>query len=100
MSTLNTTQIPTGINSVERLAAYSLLLLTRLNPDLKVIETSGSTVRVVESVIIPADDGSIRLVGRFSLPLDPDYITDTVQPLYMNIQDISNVTIPSDWLQA
>jgi hypothetical protein len=100
MTSLTAAQRPQGINSIERHLAYDLLLLARLNPDLKVIEQSGTTTRVVEAVIAPAADGSIRLIGRVSLPLDPDYANDLTQPLYMQVLDVSNVTVPDDWKQA
>ncbi|MBR8828777.1 MAG: hypothetical protein DSM107014_12895 [Gomphosphaeria aponina SAG 52.96 = DSM 107014] len=100
MSTLANNQRPAGINTLERHLAYDLLLLARLNPDLRVMEQAGSTVRAVEVVLTPADDGSIRLVARISLPIDPNYSNDITQPLYMWAQELSNVTIPGNWKQA
>ena len=99
MSSLSTAQRPQLINTVERHLAYDILLFARLNPDLKVIESSGTTVKVVEAVLTPADDGSIRLVARVSIPIDPNYAVDLTQPLYMQALEVSNVTVPTDWKQ-
>lgn len=100
MTTLTNAQRPTGIDTVERHLAYDLLLLARLNPDLKIIEQPGQTVKAVEVVLTPADDGTVRLVGRVSIALDPDYAIDLTQPLYMQALDLSNTSVPDDWKQA
>jgi hypothetical protein len=100
MTALSNTQRPVGINTLERHIAYDLLLLAKLNPDLKIIEQAGATVRAVEVVISPADDGTIRLIGRVSIPIDSDYANNLSQPLYMAAKDISNVTVPASWKQS
>ncbi|MBR8828485.1 MAG: hypothetical protein DSM107014_11400 [Gomphosphaeria aponina SAG 52.96 = DSM 107014] len=100
MSALANNQRPAGINTLERHLAYDVLLLARLNPSLRIVEQAGSTTRAVEVVLSPADDGSIRLIARLSLPVDPNYANDTSQPLYMWAQELSNVAIPANWKQA
>ncbi|NJK51238.1 glucose-6-phosphate dehydrogenase [Candidatus Gracilibacteria bacterium] len=100
MSALTKAQIKNEINTAERLAAYAILLLSRCNPTLEYIEAENNTVRVVDVGIAAAADGSIRLIGRISIPLAPDYATNTSVPLYMHAQEISNVAVPAAYLQV
>ena len=94
------TELPDAINTLERLAAYSLMALARCNPELKIIETAGLTQKAVDPTIFAADDGTIRYIGRISLELDTDYVTDTTQPLYMKVQELSVVALPVAYKQA
>ena len=100
MTTLNTTQVPTAINTLERLIAYACLAGARVNPDLKILEVAGTTQKAVETTITAADDGTIRLIARVSLELNADYVEDTTQPLYMKVKELSNTSLPSAYLQA
>lgn len=100
MSSLTKTQVPNGINTAERLAAYAMLVLSRVNPSLEYVEAENLTVRVVDVGIAQAADGSRRLIGRISIPLEVDYDTNTTQPLYMQVQEISNVSVPAAYLQT
>lgn len=100
MSSLTKAQVPNGINTAERLCAYSMLVLSRVNPSLEYVEADNLTVRVVDVGIAQAADGSRRLIGRISIPLAPDYDTNTTQPLYMQVQEISNVVVPPAYIQA
>lgn len=99
MTALNPNNLPTSAtSSVERLAAYALLLLHRLNPDLSVLEVAGQATRALQVSIITDSTGTDRIVGRLSIPLDPAYITDTTLPLWSFADDLSNTTIPDGFL--
>lgn len=100
MSALTKAQVPNGINTAERLCAYAMLVLSRVNPSLEYVEADNLTVRVVDVGIAQAADGSRRLIGRISIPLAVDYDTNTTQPLYMQVQEISNVVVPPAYIQT
>lgn len=95
MTAFTSTDIPSNINTLEKLHAWSGLALARCNPTAKVLESAnGDPVRIVEVVTIKDDVGIYRLVVRTALPLDPNYAESTVK-LWELIQDIDNVGIPS-----
>ncbi|MGF1481250.1 MAG: hypothetical protein ACFB4I_17500 [Cyanophyceae cyanobacterium] len=100
MSALATNQIPTSVDTAERLLSYSALILARVNPDLRVLEVAGRTQKAVEVVVTPADDGSYRLVIRASLALAPDFASDTATPFFLKTQELSNIAVPSGFLVA
>ena len=100
MSALATTQIPASVNSAERLFSYAALILARVNPDLRVLEVSGESTKAIEVVLIPADDGTYRLIVRASLPLDPDYATDISTPFFLKARELSNTAVPAGFLAA
>ena len=100
MSSLTKTQVPNSINTAERLAAYALLVLSRVNPSLEYLEAENTTIRVVDVGIAQAADGTRRLIGRVSIPLADNYDTDLTTPLYMKANEISNVAVPTAYIQA
>lgn len=101
MTTINLTEIPSDINTAERLAAYIALLLDRLNPTKTILEVpNGDPVLVADTVVIQADDGTQRLIVRLSLELDPAFVEDKTQPLWMHTKELSNVAIPAGFKQG
>ena len=90
MTTLTPSQIPTNVDTAERLCAYAGLLLQRVNPDTPIQEEQAVRQKAIEAVIISDAFGSPRLVLRISLPLSPDYATDTTTPFYAKALEISN----------
>ena len=98
MTTIALTSIPPEINTVERLAAYSLLLLSRLNPTLAILEVLGEPeVRAAFTGIGDDSGGKKRLIGRISLELDADFSTST-GALWLDVKELSNVSIPAQYL--
>lgn len=90
-------QIPTSINTVEKLAAWSFMLLHRANATLKIIEAPGVTDYVCQIGIIQADDGTQRLIGRVALELEAGY-AEAGQKLWTQTKVLSEVAIPSGYL--
>lgn len=94
------TDIPSSINTLERLATWAIMSLRRTNPTQKVIEVSESApVNVVQAAIVQADDGSVRFFGRISLPVAADYAEDNVNKLWMKSEELSNTVLPSAFTQ-
>lgn len=90
------TDIPTQINTLERLAAWSIMALRRTNPTLSVIEVADQTAeKVVQSAIIQAADGKIRFVGRVSIEIDPAFAEDNTNKLWTKALEFSNTQLPA-----
>lgn len=98
MTAIATSQIPTSVNSVEKLAAYAALLLSRMNPDLRALEVAGTSQKAVEVTVFPSDEGKYRLAVRLSLELEPDFATDISKAFYLKIKDLSNTPIPAGFV--
>lgn len=96
MTAINiTTDIPTNINTLEKLAAWVGLALARCNPSLKILEyPNAEPARAAEAVLIKADDNSNRLVVRLSLPIADNY-SESTQKFWFNTLDFSNVALPA-----
>ena len=101
MTTLDiSTDIPSNINTLERLAAWSIMALRRVNPTQKVLEVADtSPVQVAQAAIVQADDGSIRFFGRVSISVESDYAEDNVNKLWMKAEELSNTTLPEAFKQ-
>lgn len=91
------TDIPTNINTLEKLAAWVGLALTRCNPGLKYLENPDQMAqRVAEVALIKADDNTFRQIVRLALPMDDAYATSTKKS-WEDIKEISQVQLPSDF---
>lgn len=97
MTTINiATDVPSQINTLERLVMWSLLALRACNPTLRVIEIENTQGELVaQTSIFQANDGSLRFFCRGSIPIDPDYAADTTKKLWQNAQELSNTALPA-----
>lgn len=101
MTTLAKTQIPNQINTLERLMAWCGLTLGFINPTKAVVEAAGENPeRVIQSFVLRADDGTERLIIRASLPLDPNWRSQSTQAFWLNVTDLENVNIPAAYQQV
>ena len=95
MSALTNAEIPT-IDTFEKLAAYVGITAAVIQPTLETLEASASDpVKVADSSIIKAADGSTRILLRLSIAFDPNYAVNTANPLWQNALEWSNVAIPA-----
>lgn len=97
MTTINiATDIPTQINTLERLAMWSIMALRRTNPSLKVIEVADQTAeKVAQTAIVQSDDGKIRFIGRVSIEVNADYAEDNTAKLWTKALEFSNTVLPT-----
>ena len=94
------TDIPSDIDTLERLATWAIMALRRINPTQKVIEVSETApVNVVQAAIVQADDGSVRFFGRVSLAIASDYAEDNVNKLWIKSEELSNTLLPEAFKQ-
>jgi hypothetical protein len=100
MTALILSQIPTNINTVEKLHAWSGFVLQKVNPTKTIVEQSNTDPILVSSVtLFKADDLSQRALIRINLPLDSNYAESTA-PMWEAALEISNTDIPAAFKQA
>jgi hypothetical protein len=93
------TQIPSQIDTLEKLMAWTGLCLANINPTLEAIEGQGYSERVAQAnpFFIRADNRT-RLIIRASLPLDPNYLAGGSK-FWTYAQILSNTPIPQTFSQ-
>lgn len=96
MTPLNiATDIPTNINTLEKLAAWVGLALTRCNPGIKYLENPDQLAqRVADTAIIKADDNTYRQIVRLALPVEDNYASST-KKFWENIKEIDRAELPA-----
>lgn len=89
-------QIPSNLNSVERMVLWTLLLYKKLvgNKTYEEVQGAGATVRFCETFYQTVGDGRTFVVVRVAVPLAEDYATDTTVKLWMKAEDVVDTTLP------
>lgn len=82
------TDLPSQINTLERLTAWALHALATANPKASVLEALDRTEFAAQVGIVKAADGTERLLGRVSIEMDPLYRTDNSKKLWMHAREI------------
>lgn len=98
MTALNiATDIPSGINTLEKLVAWGSLTLAATNPQLKAVEGTGYQERVAQAnpYYIEADNKH-RLIGRQSIQLDASYLAGGAKT-WTFAQELSSTAIPASF---
>jgi hypothetical protein len=98
MTALNiATQIPSQIDTLEKLHAWSAQALFAINPTLTVIEGIGYTERAAQAgKFWVAADGKTRMICRLSLEVSPDHLSATGKS-WTFIQPLSNTALPANF---
>lgn len=92
------TQIPSQINTVEKLHTWSGLVLASVNPSATALEGVGYTERCAQAgIFYVAADNKYRALLRHSLQVSPDYLAGGAK-LWTFTQELSNTAIPSIFL--
>jgi hypothetical protein len=76
MTSFTPSDIPTDINTIEKLEVWAAHLLAYLNPDLVAVEATGSQSRAANAApfYITASDPAVwRNISRVSVPLDREW---------------------------
>ncbi|BBD60604.1 hypothetical protein NIES2109_34030 [Nostoc sp. HK-01] len=96
MSAINiATQIPSQIDTLEKLAIWCGLALANVNPSLTAIEGVGYTERVSQAGIFYVQaDNKYRALIRHSIQMSPDYLAGGAK-LWTYAQELSNTAIPT-----
>jgi len=89
------TQVPSQIDTVEKLHVWSGLVLANINPALTAIEGVGYTERVSQAGIFYVQaDNKYRALIRGSLQISPDYLGGGAK-LWTYTQPLSGTAIPA-----
>ena len=89
------TDMPPAVITLERYVAHGLLTLNNLYSTLTYQELPGALLeRVCDVNVVTAADGTIRLIGRVSIALDPLYVTGTGK-LWTYAREFGESTIPA-----
>lgn len=100
MTVITKDDIPSQINTLERLAMWAIMALRRTNPTLAVVERANDLPEnVAQTAIFQASDDSIRFFGRVSVELDGDYAEDNTTKLWIKAKEFSNVVLPEQYKQ-
>jgi hypothetical protein len=96
MTALNiSTDIPSQINTLEKLVAWANLALANVNPALTAIEGVGYTERCAQAgVFYVAADNKYRLLGRVSVQMSADYLAGGAK-MWTYAQELSNTALPA-----
>lgn len=87
------TDVPSQINTLEKLAAWVGLALQRCNPSTTVLEAQGLTPeRVASAILFKADDNSTRIGIRLSLAVADGY-AENPQKFWTNILELPQSAI-------
>lgn len=96
MTALNiSTDIPTGINSLEKLTVWLGTLMAKLNPTKETREVpNADPERCSQSYLIKDDDGVTRVIVRLSIPINADFASSAAK-FWTHALDLSNTEIPA-----
>lgn len=97
MTAIAPSQVPPQLVTIEQYCAWSGLLLHRLNPTLRVLETENNSELACTAATFTADDNTERLLLRINFKLDPNWQA-TAQKLWLATQAFSNTEAPSGYL--
>lgn len=96
MTALNiSTDIPSSINSLEKLAMWTGIALATINPSNRVLINANETGRQAEYTVYPGGDNEVYYSTRIIVRLAPDYSYNDSIRLWENAQDISNTALPA-----
>ena len=96
MTTLALAQIPSNINTVEKLHAWSALCLRAVNGPKSVIESEGYLPeRVAQVPITETPNEGIRLGVRVSIKLDPSFASDKTKKLWEFAEELTVGPLPN-----
>lgn len=94
-----TTDIPSSINTVEKLLVWANALMDELHPSVTAIEASGVAERVCSSgffKITATDPVTWRAISRTSIPLNSAWRRGNAKVWTFAI-DISSASIPTEY---
>ncbi|MBW4482908.1 MAG: hypothetical protein KME14_10225 [Tildeniella torsiva UHER 1998/13D] len=98
MTDVTTSQIPSTVNTVEKLAAWSLGILYQLHKRRKYQEADESPlVPLITAQDGLAADEKERVIFRVSLPMQDEWRT-IPGDFYSLVEDLSNAPIPPSFL--
>lgn len=99
MTALNISQIPSSVDTLEKLVAWGGLVLADMYPTVTGVEDTGSATRAAQStpfLVSATSTPTWRLVNRTSLQLNANWRRQG--KLWLQVIDLGNAAIPSEFL--
>ncbi len=105
MTAFQSSDIPSGIDTLEELALWSVATLYEINKGVTYKESAGSSIDsglapLVDFSIIESNDGTQRAIARTSFELNPSWVADNTLPLWNFAEPFSNAIIPAAYKAA
>jgi hypothetical protein len=97
MSALTIPQIPTNIDTVEKLVVWATKLLSDLNPNLEIITALNISQRVASWALYRDLDGNEIAYSICIIKMDSNYATGSLK-LWEYAKPLSNVILPNGFL--
>lgn len=95
MTTFLSSNVPSNVNTVERLHLWSGLILIRNNPTLAILEQAdASPQKATQGYFFRAGDNTLRYTLRITLGIDETYSTQT-RKFWENALELTNTAIPT-----
>lgn len=85
--------IPSGIDTVEKLIVWAGTLYSNLNPNLRIAEAENVNANIATWTIFPGFDGNYYYQARLTVKLNAEYATQPVK-FWQNAQELTEVVIP------
>jgi hypothetical protein len=96
MTTLALSQIPSNINTVEKLHAWSGFVLRSVHGQTSLIEVSGLLPEARhQAPVIEPPGGTICYVFRNNIEFDPTHVADKTKKLWEFARETNQNTIPA-----
>ncbi len=96
MTAFTKADIPSDIDSVEKLAVWVNNVLFRLYPEQISLEGINYSQRTIQSGIYPIDNTTLsRHIGRHSIEMSPDYVIGGRKP-WMYAQSLGSQVLTAD----
>jgi hypothetical protein len=100
MTTFSKEQVPTTINTVEKLIVWASAIVYQNNKTVSVVEGTGSPARAAQFGIFNVEsNNTTRVIARTSLELEDSFAIDG-KPIWENAKELSVGTIPTEFLPA
>lgn len=99
MVAFSTADLPSSINTVEKLQVWATTVLQHLHPTLTAIEATGSAERCCAAApfFITATDPAVwRYISRTSIPIDSNWQRGTAK-IWTFAKDLSSSSIPAEF---
>lgn len=95
MTAILLSEIPSNIDTLEKLHVWTSLALASVNPTKQILETENLTEFTCRYFVAIAYEGSTRLVDRTSIPINPAYLSDKSKKFWEFALPISDTALPT-----
>lgn len=90
--------IPSNIDTVEKLGLWVGMLLHKMNkPLVKIEQRNGQQIPVTDFYLFTDPDGETRAIVRLNFKMSDSYLSDNSQKFWQFVEDFSQTTIPTDF---